>query len=225
MKLFLSAAIVLGLAALAVTVSISVAPAQAAVAAEDLPLPTGHYIEARDATVWGGACHISGQADSAGAHLIQAWSFDDGVRAVLVTEGTANLDAHRVFHGGEAAPRRAIFIVDGESTQVRERVAGLLGLDQAQALAGAELRQQPILFRRDGDEFAVRVAGVLELEGQALADRACCTMPESRWYNPLSTLSDSVVGFPEECHFAGDPRAGLVAWTYTGENSVYVGRF
>lgn len=222
MKTFFNAAIVLGVGAFAAATSITYGPERSA---DDLERMSGEYIEARDATVWGGACHISSQAASSGAHLVQAWSFDDGARAVLVTEGEANLDAHRVFHEGEAAPRRALLVADGDVADLRGRLAGLLGPAQGQALDNAAVQSSGIEFRRDGDDFAVVVEGLLDLEGQALADRACCTMPESRWYQPLARVESSVVGHPDVCRVDGDGVTGLEAWTYTGENSVYVGRF
>lgn len=220
MKTFFNATILVGACALVAARSITSAPTTPS---DDMV--TGAYIEARDATVWGGACHISAQADSSGSHLVQAWAFDGGSRAVLFTEGESNLDAHRVFHSGEAAPRRALLVVDGDPSAVKGHLAGLLEPVQAEALRGALVRERPISFQLEGDDFAIHVEGLLALEGQALADRACCTMPESRWYSPLAGLESSVVGNPDVCRVAGDGAADFEPWTYTGENSVYVGRF
>ena len=80
-----------------------------------------------------------------------------------------------------------------------------------------------IAFERTGDDFRVAVDGVLELAGAALPDRECCSMPESRWYEPLGTTQGSVVGNPWTCRFSGTEQ--LAAWTYEDENTAFVARF
>ncbi len=62
--------------------------------------PSGVYLEARDATVWGGACHISSQAATQGRRAAMGWAFTGGSHAgvdlagtqvVAVLEGSSNL--------------------------------------------------------------------------------------------------------------------------------------
>lgn len=191
---------------------------------EEVAVPeigAGDYVEARNATVWGGACHISSQRDGFGQHAVLAWSFDSGVRVVAALEGTANLEAHEVFRTGEAPDRVSEIWVDAPSDAAAEAaVAHVRSISDLGENAGTH--RAPVVFERDGDAFRVAIEGVLEVEGEALADRSCCTMPESRWYSPLSESTGSVVGVASTCRFEGSERLG--GWAFEDENSAYVAR-
>ena len=91
--------------------------------------PAGLYVEARDATVWGGACHISAQADNGGSHAAMGWAFEagaaagvslSGVKVIAVLEGSSNLAADEVFRAGERAQRRSAVWVDAPTQEAAE---------------------------------------------------------------------------------------------------------
>jgi len=175
---------------------------------------TGDYIEVRDCTVFGGACHVNSELESQGRSALIAWRLDRGGVVVAAVESDDNL--------AREGPRRAVFYVAGASAELVARLA------RSARLESIEQRGAEVSFERDGDRFHVVVPGVLEVAGEALADRSCCSMPSLVWYAPLATgdsvrVVDAVVGNPDRCSFEGD--AGLTAWTYEGANTAFVGRF
>lgn len=186
--------------------------------------PRGAYLEARTLTVFGGACHINAESASQGRGALMAWSFEGGawegtdlagVRALAQVRGAGNL--------AEGGPRRSVLRVDAESEAQRAAARAWLTATHGRALGTVECVQPAAIdFERDGDHFRLAASGLL-LEGQALADRRCCTMPENRWYEPLARRVASVVGFARHCRVAAagtqDP------WTYEGANNVFVGTF
>ncbi|MEC8510682.1 MAG: DUF1326 domain-containing protein [Planctomycetota bacterium] len=194
--------------------------------------PTGLYVEARDATVWGGACHVSSEARTGGSHAVMGWAFESGahagvdlsgVRVAAALEGAGNLAAGEVFNLGESASRRAALWIDApadaqaDAAEAYIRSLGVLG-------EVVTVARGPVEIGADGDAFLVSVAGVIELAGEALPDRSCCTMPEARWYPTLARTSSSVVGVPGRCAFEGGV-GPLGPWAFEEENSAYVGRF
>lgn len=194
--------------------------------------PRGLYLEARDATVWGGACHISAEADNGGSNAVLGWSFESGisggvelagVKVIAALEGSSNLAAHEVFQSGEPAQRRSVIWIDAPS---EEAATAALSFVQGLGALGSVDGYEPASLQvtRTGDDFLLAVPGVLEVTGEARADRSCCTMPESRWYLPLVPSTDSVVGVPATCRFDGKAN-GFASWTFEDENSAYVARF
>ncbi|MEZ6013489.1 MAG: hypothetical protein R3F49_00110 [Planctomycetota bacterium] len=196
--------------------SCAVAPAasEAAAAAAAASALVGEYLEARDCTVFGGACHVNSEVESQGRAALIAWRLDSGDKVVAALDSEANLS--------RAGARRAVLFIDGAT----EREAALLA-----ASAGLEVRAThlvPVTWQREGDAFHVAVEDVLELSGRALADRSCCTMPHAVWYAPLAARAGAsvlspIVGVPDRCRFAGSD--GLASWTYEGANTAFVGRF
>jgi len=203
-------------------------------AGDAMPVDAGHghagpgdaegavlYVEARDATVWGGACHVSAQAASGGSRAACAWAFEDA-RVVLAVEGSHNLQGHEVFNSGEAPEVRVAAWVDAPDDAAAE-AALERALRSAQGLpAPSSVERAAVAVSAAEGGFEVSVEGVLRLSGEDVPDGACCTMPESRWYAPLAGVDSSVVGFAGQCRFEGG--GGLGAWSYEGENSVFVAR-
>lgn len=198
--------------------------------------PSGLYLEARNATVWGGACHIGSQAVSQGAHAVQGWAFDAGseggvdlagVRVAVAVEGTANLQGDEVFRTGEVADRRSVVWVDAPNAEARD--AAVAHVRRAARLGAVlDVVEADVSVTRDGDAFAIVVPGVLDLAGDAIPDRSCCTMPESRWYAPLAAAAEgSIVGNPSRCRFEGASASGgaLAGWAFEGENSAFIASF
>ncbi len=207
-------------------------------ASDDVPLlgatPVGVYLEARNATVWGGACHIGSEAVSQGTYAAAGWSFEGGahggadltgVRVVSVVEGTSNLQAEHVFRAGGVPEIRSAIWVDAPDQRTADAAVAhvLTRMDHGTVLS---VERASLAVEQAGDAFQLRVPGVLNVEGEALPDRSCCTMPESRWYTPLATGCEAVVGNPSTCRFAGhgDGAARLSPWAFEGENSAFVAR-
>lgn len=194
--------------------------------------PSGVYVEARDATVWGGACHVSSEARTGGSHAVIGWAFESGVhagvdlsgiRVAAAIQGAGNLAACEVFNLGEPAPRVAAIWIDApgqdEADAAEEYLRSLDVLGEVSSVARGVVELVVA-----GDTFRVSVPGKISLGGESLPNRACCTMPEARWYPTLAATSSSVVGVPTRCSFEGAV-GPLGPWAFEEENSVYVGRF
>jgi hypothetical protein len=177
---------------------------------------TGDYLDARDCTVFGGACHVNGEVEAQGRSALVAWRLDTGGKVVAAVEGDSNLARP---NGAPAVRRRAVLFIDGVEDSVVSRLAESAGLEVVARHAEA------VTWERVGDQFQVGVEGVVELSGTALADRSCCTMPNLVWYRPLAAESvrEPIVGNPSRCRFAGTE--GLQGWTYEDANTVLLGRF
>ena len=196
------------------------APAGAAAPLEDGAL-VGDYLEVRNATVFGGACHINAEVLGQGQRALLAWSFDGGtladVRVCAAVEGEANL--------AKGAERRSVLWVDAPDDEARAAAAYAIQGTQREALGEVlEVHVADIAFARQEDGHAVSIDGVLAVETRDLTDDACCTMPENRWYQPAAYgLGWSKVGFTEEATFEGVE--GITSWTYGEANTTQYGRF
>lgn len=191
--------------------------------------PVGIYVEARDATVWGGACHISSEAESAGKRAALGWSFTAGshggvdlagTQVVAVVEGSCNLQGAEVFGTSETPEITSEIWVDAPSALAREAaIAYVSEVTDLGAVGSVHATQ--VTLHYGADCFEMEVEGSLRVKGESMADRSCCTMPESRWYSPLAEVGDSVVGNPSECRFEG-VAGSMDRWSFEGENSVFV---
>ena len=193
--------------------------------------PAGVYVEARDATVWGGACHISSEAVSGGRRAALGWAFSAGnhggvdlagTHVVAVLEGTHNLQGSQVFGTEEVPEIRSHVWVDAPNARARDAAVAYVrsSVDLGTLVASSDASVQVSLV---ADVFTMEVEGHLAVKGMAIADRSCCTMQESRWYSPLFELQESVVGNPSECRFEG-VTGSLERWAFEGSNSVFVAR-
>ena len=191
--------------------------------------PSGIYIEARDATVWGGACHISSEAGSGGRRAALGWSFTGGshggvnlagTEIVAVLEGSCNLQGAEVFGTDELPSISSHIWVDAPSALAR--AAALAFIDEVTDLGAViEVSQAELTVDFEGELFVMEVENSLSVKGEAMPDRSCCTMPESRWYSPLAEVDSSVVGNPSKCRFEG-VEGSLGRWAFEGSNSVFV---
>lgn len=196
--------------------------------------PAGVYLEVRNATVWGGACHIGSEAVSQGTYAAAGWSFEGGshggvdlagVRVVSVVEGSSNLQSEAVFRAGGVPKVRACVWVDAPDEGAAQAAVDHVRsrLDHGTVLT---VERTPVTVELTGDDFRLEVPGLLTVEGEALPDRSCCTMPESLWYSPLASGCEAVVGNPSTCRFEGHGvgAARLSPWAFEGENSAFVAR-
>jgi len=187
--------------------------------------PRGDYLEARNVTVFGGHCHLNSEYDSQGDAALVAWSFDAGrshgidlagVRVVAAIAAPTNM--------AEGAPRTSELWIDAPSEAARNATEAWLRDEHITRLGAiAGVHAAPIAFERNADTFAVYVDDVVALEGDALADRACCTMTAQRGYEPLMAEAGAVVGNAARCTFEGT--SNVAGWIYEGANSVFVTTF
>jgi hypothetical protein len=183
-------------------------------------------LEARSAAVFAGACHYMGEAQSNGREGLFGWRMVgelapgvsvDGLLLAAAVEGEGNLD--------QAGPRRSWLWIDARADGRQARELERWARREHGALLGEILgvEARALDFERQGDAFRLSAPGLFELAGQARADRACCSMPEWRCYEPLAMPAadrPALVGQAEVCRFEGAP--GLPAWSYAGENNVFL---
>jgi hypothetical protein len=183
---------------------------------------SGLYVEARSASVFAGPCHVNGEYDLQGRQALLgfrieggAWQGTDlsGVQLAAAVRSEENL--------AEGAPRSTTVWLDEDlEPERREAALGWLRATHGEDLGPIEVAGASAAVAVDGERFSVDVEGVCQLQGSLLADRSCCTMPESVWYQPVAAVSDVIVGQSEVCRFEGQP-----AWSYQQQNNVFVGRF
>lgn len=189
------------------------------------PAPAGDYVEARNVTLWGGACHLNGEYDHQGDAAIVAWAIDAGAHGGVDLAGVEVAAAVSSDHNlAEGEARTSSVFVDAASPEQRDAAVAWLRAEHTDAL-GAIRRvvERSIAVERVGERFRVEVDGLVELEGSAIADRACCTMAERRGYEPLMAPAGAVVGFADVCTFEGTD--ALRGWQYEGANSVFLTAF
>jgi hypothetical protein len=206
----------------------------------DPAAPRGHYIEARTAAVFAGACHYGAQLTTQGREAVIAWCFDGGqadglslagVNVVCAVSGEANL--------AEDAERHSIVYVSESATPAQGRAAVKLVRARHADLLGdvRSVRTAKIAHRSDEDGYAVTIPGVLTVAGDVVPDR-CCKMELQVWYAPLAERDGVVpsgleldgrnvrdVEIGNNATFRYDERSLGPVWRRHDENNGFVGRF
>lgn len=194
---------------------------------EPLAAPSGGYVEARTASVFAGACHFGGEATLGGREALVAWHVEHGgyegvdlagtsIAALVVSD--ANL--------ADGAPRRSIVYVDPALEATRAvALVRWLGATRADLLGTVErIDVRPLRVSVGDDAYSARAAGVFELAGSTMPDRACCRMPFSVWYAPLEKrLEARTVGL-DEVFDVREPSLDA-AWSRPRENAAFRGWF
>jgi hypothetical protein len=183
---------------------------------------SGYYVEARSASVFAGPCHVNGEYDLQGRQALLgfhiergAWQGTDlsGVQLAAGVRSSENL--------AEGTPRETTVWLDPALAPARREAAlGWLKAKHGDALGTIDVAAAGTELTVDGERFALDVAGVGRLAGSLLADRSCCSMPESVWYEPVASVHDAIVGQSEVCRVDAAP-----AWSYQQQNNVFVARF
>lgn len=210
--------------------------------------PHGRYLEARTASVFAGPCHYNAELTTAGREALAAWSFEGGSwngvplagsRAVAAIVGDLNLDL------AGARPSSVLFLDAPAGAEQRAALRELLARRYARVLGDlVDVRNASIELAFPADGYRLALGEAVALEGVAMPDRACCSMPSSVWYAPL-VGDDAPVG-PEGCvvgnsrEFRYDDarargadapaweRAGRATsphWRHRGANDAFVGPF
>lgn len=186
----------------------------------------GSYVEARTASVFAGACHYNGELVTAGREALIGWHFDSGR-----VDGTslAGIDAVAVVTADEnlkTAGRRSsiVYLPEGLDADQREVALAVLREQSRGALGDVrEVKTGAVSVKIADERYDVQVCGVAELSGTLMADRACCKMPQSVWYEPLAPIEGTVVG--NSSVFSFRDGSANPTWKRSGENDTFVGSF
>jgi hypothetical protein len=180
-------------------------------------LVSGWFLEARDLSVFAGACHVNGEADSQGQSAVCAWNLEggevDGLTVVAAIEGEDNL-----AHGGKRKSK--LFLPEQTTERQRRVVQDWLVSEHGETLGSiTDVEVTELVFEREGNQFRLRAGDAVEISGLAVADGSCCSMKEQRWYEPLVGPEGAVVANPDTCRVS--PGEGFTAWSYADANSAF----
>ncbi len=190
--------------------------------------PAGDYLELRDASVFAGACHTGSEAATQNRRALVVVSIDAGrhqgqdlagVRLASAVEADGSL-----AELGEGS-RRSVLVVDAPRGEAQARAAQAWWLGRAGDALGrvVEVRRASVDFVREGLTFEARIGdGWALVAGEAIADGACCSMPDERWYEPLAAPAGAPVGVPRTARFAG--HGELAPWRFEDHNSAFLAR-
>jgi len=227
-------------------VALSPAPVHSESQELDPALPRGHYVEARTAAVFAGACHYGGQLTTQGREAVVAWRFEGGladgvelggVNVVCAIAGTANLAV-------DAERRSVIYVSEDVSPERRRAAVGLVRARYAELLGDVRsVRSARIVHRSDENGYSVTIPDVLTVAGSLVPDR-CCKMELQVWYAPfgkqmggepdgeLAELGEELGGgdvhgveVGNNAIFRYDERSLGPVWRRHDENNGFVGRF
>ncbi len=188
--------------------------------------PFGDYVEARNASVYGGACHYNGELTTQGQSAVLGWrlrggSYDGvslaGVEIAAAVTASDNL-------ASEAA-RRSIVYVDASARQA-QRDAAVKWVREAHADALGEILAVETLqldVASDGEHFRLEVPGTLAVCGSAMPDRECCKMPYNVWYEPFESVEGRLVAQTNK--FAWSEARLAPTFERSGHNDAFVGSF
>jgi hypothetical protein len=186
---------------------------------------TGRYVEARSASVFAGACHYGAEYTTQGREAVLAWELEGGsVEGVSLAgvELAAAVRADANLAEPDAA-RSSVVYLDQDASQAQREAALAWMRREHGALLGdiEEVRTGPLEVELDGDAYRVQAADWVRLEGVAMPDRACCSMPSNVWYGPMVALEGRLVG--ESSLFAvSDPALGP-SFERRAENDAFLG--
>ena len=183
----------------------------------------GRYVEARTASVMAGACHYNGELVTRGRDAVMAFRIDkgrsgqldlQGVKAVAIVTSPENLVA--------GAERRTVLVIDSAATEDQATMAAVeLRNRYAKAFGTVvDVRRAPVSFTEKDGLMDIEAQGYAKLSVKALADRACCKMPDLVWYEPLVPVADRQVGFTVKAE-----SKAFTPWMDAGENTAFHGTF
>ena len=198
--------------------------------------PAGQYVEARTAAVFAGACHYGSQLTTQGREAVLGWRIEAGSHAGVdlahtVVAVLVKADKNLVEPD---AKRTSVVYVPNRLAPERERaLLGWLRQEHGPRLGKiTATRRADVRVKVEGDDFQLRVGEIqhctpptfwVNLQGSALAERACCKMPYNVWYEPFVPLQDRLVGMPGT-FLVREPNLSL-SWSRSQENNVFFGRF
>ena len=188
--------------------------------------PSGRYVEARTASVFAGACHYGSELVTAGREAVLVWKFEGGT-----VDGTSLADVELVAavasneNLAQPGAHRSVIYVDSEASEAaREAAVDWLRETQQDALGEVvAVEGTPIELALDGEHYTLRVGSVLTLEGSALPDRECCSMPLNVWYEPCQKLEARIVG--NSTRFEWNEKRLAPHFERSAQNDAFLGSF
>jgi hypothetical protein len=186
--------------------------------------PFGAYVEARNASVFGGACHYNGELTTQGQTAVLAWRLDGGVYHGVTLAGVEIAAAVGADENLKSdAAREAVIYVDAQA-QPAQREAAVRWLRETHgAKLGEVLAVETVALEvaSDGEHFRAKVGDAFEVCGSAMPDRECCKMPYNVWYEPFEALDGRLVAATS--HFAfREARLGA-SFERSGHNDAFLG--
>ncbi len=187
---------------------------------------TGDYIEARSASVYGGACHYNGEFTTAGREAVLAWKISEGKVGSVDLSGLSVL---AIVTGSDnlARPgtvRRSVVLVDEKATAAqRDALVGLLNRKMGKALGTVEaVKAASITYKTEGLQVTVTAGDAATLTAQKYPC-SHCRMPARTWYAPFAPTQDAQVAQGTMTAFA-DKTLG-VSWSQQESDNVFIGTF
>jgi len=188
--------------------------------------PFGQYVEARNAAVYGGACHYNGELTTGGESALLAWSLDGGVYHGVTLAGVDVVAAVAASDNLKSdAARTSVIYVDAR-TNPAQRVAVERWLREAHGSQLGEVlavETVPLSVDSDGESFRAQAGDAIELVGMAMPDRECCKMPYNVWYEPFEQLDNRLVA--QTTRFAWRETRLAAAFERADNNDAFVGAF
>jgi hypothetical protein len=219
----------LAISAVAAGGAFALAPAfKLAAHAASAPAPSGDYLELRDASVFAGACHTGSEWATQNRRALLVAAIEAGHHGGQDLGGVrlmSAVEADDSLAGAAVATRRSLLVIDAPRGGSQAQAAEAWWRARAGAALGevVEVLRGPVVFEVEGLDFEVRVGdGLVSINGAALADGSCCSMPDERWYEPLAAPAGATVGVPRRAHFAG--HGPLAAWRFEDHNSAFLTR-
>lgn len=195
----------------------------------------GHYVEARTADVYTGACFANAEVGLVGKHAVFGWNITSGSWQGVDLAGLSVVGVLRASHTlGDVYhtvyPVKSVLIVDSRAGALQR-----LALQNfAKSMAGDLLQDvvrvdyQPIAFHLKGHGIhgaAVRLTAGEEaaIETRALGEEDKICHHEQIWYPPLVKLSHAMPAYTVVHDFQG---GGLGStWKSPYKRSAFVGTF
>jgi hypothetical protein len=188
--------------------------------------PFGAYVEARNASVFGGACHYNGELTTQGQSAVLAWRLQGGAHAGVDLEGVELAAAVTATDNLKTdAPRRSIVYVDSKASDA-QRDAAVKWVRETHAAALGEVLAVETLeldVASDGEHFRVQVGDTLAVCGSAMPDRECCKMPYNVWYEPFESVDSRLVA--QTSKFTWDEARLAPKFERSGHNDAFLGNF
>lgn len=188
--------------------------------------PFGAYFEARNASVYGGACHYNGELTTQGQSAVLAWRLEGGAHDGVSLGGVEVAAAVTASDNLKTdAARRSVIYVDTDASEAqREAAVGWLR-DAHGAALGDVLAVESVALElaSDGEHFRAKIGAAFELCGSAMPDRECCKMPYNVWYEPIEKLEGRLVAATS--HFAWRETRLAANFERSGHNDAFIGRF
>jgi hypothetical protein len=201
-------------------------------AAAPAPDVRGQYVEARTCDVFAGSCFANADTGLTGKNAVLAWKVESGAVGGVRVDGlgvVAVVVARETLGLKQAAPGRALLIVDERATPAQRDALVCFARAQAKSIIGEVVDVRPAKFdltvcNCDGEGCATLKAGDVAVATRCIDvdhDKACGN--ETTLYTPLAKGVTAKAAMASEHRFSGK---GLnETWDDNGRRGAFVGSF